>query len=187
MRSGSGVPVLCASPMYVCKSLGSGNRRAESILSPSCAMTPARIARASSLSRMPKSLPSPRCSPWRRSNRLPMWWNVPAQQRAMSIASRPSTRATISRAARLVNVHKRMRSGAQPEATSCATRYTSVRVLPVPAPAMTSKGPGSASTTARCSGLRSFAASKPGCRGRSVLMTYFTSFRYWSRPRCASK
>ena len=54
-----------------------------------------------------------------------------------SAAARPS----ISSAALRVNVRSRMCAGGTPHSTSRATRYTRVRVLPLPAPAITSTGP----------------------------------------------
>ena len=51
--------------------------------------------------------------------------------------SRDSARCIISRAALLVNVRSRIAPGGTPDSTSRATRYVSVRVLPLPAPAMT--------------------------------------------------
>ena len=63
-------------------------------------------------------------------------------------SSPPVALATIRRARRIIscdarreNVSSRMRSGATPFSTRCATRCASVFVLPVPAPAMMSSGP----------------------------------------------
>jgi hypothetical protein len=57
--------------------------------------------------------------------------------RSMSCARR-----RISDAARRVKVSSRMRAGSTPCMTSHATRCAMVLVLPVPAPATTSNGPG---------------------------------------------
>ena len=70
---------------------------------------------------------------------------------------RLATRESISFAALLVNVSSRICSGGVPFSMSRATRYVKVRVLPLPAPAMTSTGPAGASTTSSCSGLSSAA------------------------------
>jgi len=59
----------------------------------------------------------------------------------MSVGNNPSTRRNISLAALLVNVSSKIRPGNTPCSTSHATRYVSVRVLPLPAPAITSVGP----------------------------------------------
>ena len=64
-------------------------------------------------------------------------------------------RVSISLAARRVNVRSRIRSGATPPATSDATRAQSVVVLPVPAPARTSRWPPRCCAAARCSGFSS--------------------------------
>src|SRR6266850_4815579 len=63
-------------------------------------------------------------------------------------------RRVISIAARRVKVSNRMRSGCVPPRMRCATRWASVLVLPVPAPAMTSSGCGPACAASRCRGLR---------------------------------
>jgi hypothetical protein len=51
------------------------------------------------------------------------------------------TRRNISFAALFVNVSNITRYGATPCSINHATRYVNVRVLPVPAPAITSTGP----------------------------------------------
>ena len=61
--------------------------------------------------------------------------------RAASRSSTAATRRSISAAARRVKVNRRMRPGSMPAAMSQATRWTSVAVLPVPAPATINKGP----------------------------------------------
>ena len=79
-----------------------------------------------------------------------MAWKVPAQLRpavraaALSPRTAPamrSMRRVISAAARREKVISRMRRGSAPARIRCATRCASVLVLPVPAPAMTSRGP----------------------------------------------
>ena len=60
-------------------------------------------------------------------------WNAEPRMRCV--------RRVISSAARRVKVRSRMRSGLAPDSTRCATRCASVLVLPVPAPAMMSRGP----------------------------------------------
>ena len=85
-------------------------------------------------------------------------------------AGRPSAsacaRVSISRAARRVNVSSRIRSAGTPPATSDATRAQSVVVLPVPAPASTSRWPSRCSAAARCSRFSS--SSHSGVSGTSV-------------------
>ena len=74
-----------------------------------------------------------------------MAWNVPPQIRSDPLAEPPdpaAARASMSLAARRVNVSSRIRLAGTPWAPrSHAARATSVRVLPVPAPASTSSGP----------------------------------------------
>ena len=88
-------------------------------------------------------------TPCRRSSRVPIAWNVPPHTasppgiRTPSPRSRrriPSTRRVISCAARRVKVSSRMRRGSTPLAMWKATRFASVVVLPVPAPATISSG-----------------------------------------------
>ena len=87
-----------------------------------------------------------------------MPWKVPIQSAAPGMPSSASVRWRISLAALLVKVTARMLWAAAPSAsTNQATRCTSTRVLPLPAPASTSTGPDGAVTAARCasfSGLR---------------------------------
>jgi hypothetical protein len=65
------------------------------------------------------------------------------------------TRSRISRAALLVKVTASTCPGqARPVISRWAKRVVSTRVLPVPAPASTSKGPSRVSTASRCSGFR---------------------------------
>ncbi len=67
-----------------------------------------------------------------------------------------STRPRISAAALLVKVTARIDQGeAFSTASSQAMRRVSTRVLPLPAPASTRKGPGGAVTAARWGSLRS--------------------------------
>ena len=80
-----------------------------------------------------------------------MPWNVPDQASVGGalVAGRAratirSTRRVISFAARREKVISRMRPGSAPLTTRCATRWASVLVLPEPAPAMISSGPGGA-------------------------------------------
>src|SRR3954469_3946683 len=65
-------------------------------------------------------------------------------------------RSLISPAALFVKVMARISLGFAPTALiRCATRYVSTRVLPDPAPAITSRGPSVASTASRWGGFRS--------------------------------
>src|SRR5947209_2352676 len=65
-----------------------------------------------------------------------------------------STRLPISFAARRVNVSSRIREGLTPLAIRYATRWASVLVFPVPAPAMISSGPFPNEAAASWAGLR---------------------------------
>jgi len=85
--------------------------------------------------------------------RLPTEWNVPPITWEASRPNSVSTRVSISRAARLVKVSMRIAEAGVPSSKSRATRKTTVRVFPEPAPASTSIGPPGCSTTASCSGL----------------------------------
>src|SRR5581483_762222 len=108
-----------------------------------------------------KSGASPTARPCSRSRRLATAWNVPPQtrpRRRPAPVSR-SARESISRAARRVNVSRRIRSGRTPRSTSRATRQASVHVLPLPAPATTRSGPPRCSTASRWAGLRCSKAS----------------------------
>src|SRR5581483_2568032 len=107
-----------------------------------------------------KSGARPTARPCRRSSRLPTAWNVPphTRPRRRSPVSR-SARESISRAARRVNVRRRIRSGGTPRSTRRATRQASVQVLPLPAPATTRSGPPRCSTASRWRGLRRSSAS----------------------------
>src|SRR5690606_8449818 len=66
-------------------------------------------------------------------------------------AARVPARRIISCAARRENVSRAIRSGATPAITRCATRWASMAVLPVPAPAMTSCGPARNRPSGACS------------------------------------
>ena len=111
----------------------------------------------SSVSRMVKFDLRPTSSAWRRRMRTESEWKVPSQgMPSMTPPTRWPTRAFISRAALLVKVTARISLGqARPVLSRWAMRAVSAVVLPVPAPARTSTGPSSASTAARCAGLRS--------------------------------
>ena len=62
-------------------------------------------------------------------------------------------RSSISRLALRVNVSSSMSLAGMPCSASQARRWTMVRVLPLPAPAMTSTGPSGAVTASSCAGL----------------------------------
>src|SRR6056297_3234030 len=68
--------------------------------------------------------------------------------------TRAPTRSRISAAALLVNVMARIFDGCTPSWTSWAMRWVSTRVLPEPAPAITSSGPDGWTTASSWSGLR---------------------------------
>ena len=94
-------------------------------------------------------------SAWMRRMRAPIEWKVPIQGIAGSGSTNPAIRAFISRAALLVKVTARI---SWPLAllvrSICAILVVRTRVLPVPAPASTSRGPSVDSTAWRCSSLR---------------------------------
>ena len=94
------------------------------------------------------------CSP---RIRRPRPWNVVTVSSSAGPAStwpRPASRSRISWAARRVNVMARnCRAGRPSSVTWWAIRWVSVRVLPVPGPAMISSGP-AAVAAARWSGSR---------------------------------
>ena len=99
---------------------------------------------------------SPTSSACRRSIFTEIEWKVPIQGIPSTVApSSIPTRSFIARAALLVKVTARISFGrARPVVSRCAMRAVSALVLPVPAPASISTGPSSASTAARCAGLR---------------------------------
>ena len=92
----------------------------------------------------------------RRSGRCRPGRGGPAPARS---AARPGR--TSSAAARRLKVTSRIRSGAMPSSTSRASRLTSVRVLPVPAPATISSGPSRWSTAWRCEAFKPCAQGGP--------------------------
>src|SRR5665647_2446876 len=71
------------------------------------------------------------------------------------------TRRAAAEMLRRVNVSSRMRRGSAPRLMRCATRCTSVAVLPVPAPATMSSGPSPCFAAASCSGLSSSSMGGP--------------------------
>src|ERR687892_1481675 len=82
-------------------------------------------------------------------------WKVRIQMRRAVSPSSRSSRSRISFAARFVNVIARISFGFTPTAViRCATRCVSTRVLPEPAPAITSSGPSVCSTASRWAGFR---------------------------------
>src|SRR5919198_3201473 len=83
-------------------------------------------------------------------------WNVRIQSRRAVGPSRSSNRSFISFAALFVNVIARISLGLTPHAAiKWPTRWVSTRVLPEPAPAITSSGPSVASTASCWAGFRS--------------------------------
>src|SRR5205823_12949699 len=84
-------------------------------------------------------------------------WNVAISGAWIPIgASNASTRRAISPAALLVNVTARTFFGCTPRTPrSHAIRWAMTRVLPLPAPASTRRGPSPAVTASRCGGFRS--------------------------------
>src|SRR6266566_302569 len=83
-------------------------------------------------------------------------WKVSTQSPRAPTPSRSPSRSFISPAALLVNVIARISFAFAPTAwMRWATRYVSTRVLPEPAPAITSKGPSVASTASRWAGFKS--------------------------------
>src|SRR5579862_8680318 len=83
-------------------------------------------------------------------------WKVRIQIARATGPSMDSMRSRISPAALLVNVIARISFGSTPHVASrCATRYVNTRVLPEPAPAITSSGPSVVVTASRCASFRS--------------------------------
>src|SRR5690348_5922530 len=101
-------------------------------------------------------------------------WNVITQLARAGGPTRSTSRSRISPAALFVNVIARISGGFTPTAfRRCAMRRVSTRVLPEPAPAITSTGPSVARTASRWAGLRSWryvsgvvAAISPPYRGK---------------------
>src|SRR5206468_3313381 len=93
---------------------------------------------------------------WRRI-RTHAEWNVAISgARIPTGATSSSTRRAISPAALLVNVTARTFFGCTPRTPrSQAIRCAMTRVLPLPAPASTRRGPSPAVTASRCGGFRS--------------------------------
>ncbi len=85
-----------------------------------------------------------------RTIRCAIAWKVPPVIRSAADGVRGAARASMSSAARRVNVSSRMRLAGVPCSRSQAARATSVRVLPVPAPARISSGPAGWMAASRC-------------------------------------
>src|ERR1700679_384690 len=100
---------------------------------------------------------TPTASPCTRRSFAHVAWKVPTQKaRAISGPHSLARRARISPAALFVNVTARMRQGAtRSHATRFAMRYVMTRVLPLPAPANTRRGPFVWATADACGSLRS--------------------------------
>ena len=91
----------------------------------------------------------------RRRMRTQVEWKVPHHSPSPTGPSSFSTRARISPAALFVKVTARIESGGMPQPPiRCAMRCVSTRVLPLPAPARTNKGPSVVCTARSCSGFR---------------------------------
>src|SRR5260221_11849335 len=81
-------------------------------------------------------------------------WNVDTHMRCPTGPSNCATRSRISPAALLVNVIARISNGDAPiSATRYARRCVNTRVLPDPAPATTSTGPGGSVTASYWAGF----------------------------------
>ena len=93
-------------------------------------------------------------------------------------------RRVISSAARRVKVRSRMRSGLAPDSTRCATRCASVLVLPVPAPAMISRGPDPNCAASCC---RGFSVSMADPCDTSVTIPRLSPFSSRALPPGAKK
>ena len=77
---------------------------------------------------------------YRRRMRTHMAWNV--NTHSPSVSTMAARRVRISSAALLVNVMAKILYGRTPQSSMrCAMRWVSRRVLPLPAPAVTSTGP----------------------------------------------
>ena len=90
------------------------------------------------------------CSRSSRAQRSGTVWTASSPNGGRSASSTCRRRTS---AAAAVRVTRRMSSGGTPWSTSHAKRSTSTRVLPVPAPPMTSSGPPSCVTARRCAAV----------------------------------
>ena len=128
---------------------GSAAAAASSWRAPRCepAISVATPSRAGS-SAMPKSGVRPARAACSRRITRPSPWKVVTVSRPACAGISLSRRSRISRAARRVKVRARQVSGATPRSVTCAAmRQVSVRVLPVPGPAMIIKGPAASAAT----------------------------------------
>ena len=102
----------------------------------------------------------------------PRAWKVRTRTEPASAPSGPiaaSSRSASSTAARLLKATRQIEAGSVPPSTSQATRATSVVVLPLPAGATTSTGPGGAVAAARWSGAsRARRSVTEGWQGRGT-------------------
>ena len=117
-------------------------------------------------------------------------WNVPTEM--PEPAAGPTSSAMRSRssfAARFVKVSARTEPASSPrDATRCATRRVSTRVLPVPGPATTRTGPKPQSTAAACCALSATGGARGGAgRGAAAApgMRFASRIAWrWSRVFC---
>ena len=93
------------------------------------------------------SIPTSRASS--ASSREQKAWNVETWRSSYGDSMSDSSRSLISAAAGDENVSASTSSGAAPCSTSQAKRVVTVRVLPLPAPAITSRGPPGCVTASR--------------------------------------
>ncbi len=112
------------------------------------------ISSMSCLSRMVKDVSYPRRCALLRKTLCASEWNVPPATFLHLSSERLAALSSISPEAFRVKVKRSMFSGGMPDSTSLATRYTSVRVFPLPAPAITCRGPLRVMTASSCAGLR---------------------------------
>ena len=89
-----------------------------------------------------------------RRSRAQNAWKVETHSSSHGVWMQVSSRSRISAAAPFEKVSARMASAGVPSSTSQEKRSTSVRVLPVPAPASTSSGPPGWVTASSCAALR---------------------------------
>ncbi len=88
---------------------------------------------------------------WRRTVAARLWKVEIHRRLASSSGSMWARRSRISPAALRVKVTRAISSGEKPSLTRRAARWVTVRVLPLPGPAMTRAGPKVCPTTACCS------------------------------------
>ena len=152
--SSSGRPSSAARPNRPARAEGAGSDGRSASPASASSRTIRTRSDWSSPSRMVKAGGRPARAAWRRRSAAATAWNVPAVSARRSTPQAAAARAVICRAARRVKVSRTTDSGGVPVSTRWARVATMVRVLPVPAEAITRQRPPAPSTAASCSGSR---------------------------------